>query len=415
MLRFYELSIALRYLRSQNKNRFVSFISLISVIGIALAVAVLIIVLSVMSGFEYEVRNRILSVVSHASISGIDGRLDDWRGLNDIAQGNPEVFATAPFVEGQGMAVGTDSIAGVQLRGIEPAAELAASGIGELVVEGSLSSLVPGSYGIVLGRELADRLSAGIGDRIILLTTQGAITPAGFMPRMRRFEVVGIFFAGMYEFDRSLAYINIADSAKLFRLDDAVTGVRLALRDPQQAAGIVRQVARTFGGGVYVTDWSRKHANFFRSIQLTKSIIFVILLLVVAVAAFNIVSTLVMVVRDKRGDIAILRSMGSAARDILWIFMSQGILIGAVGTTLGLVFGVVVSWNLGTLVELLERLLQIRLVAPDIYFISELPTRVRWADVSQICTIAFLLALVSTVYPAWRGALTDPAKALRHD
>ena len=282
MLRFYELSIALRYLQSQNKNRFVSFISLISVIGIALAVAVLIVVLSVMSGFEYEVRNRILNVVSHASISGIDGRLDDWRRLDDVARGNPDVYATAPFVQGQGMAVGTDSIAGVQLRGIKPAAELAASSIGGLVVEGSLSSLVPGSYGIVLGRELAGRLSARVGDRIILLTTKGAITPAGFMPRMRRFEVVGIFFAGMYEFDRSLAYINIADAAKLFRLDDAVTGVRLALLDPQQAAGIVREVARAFGGGVYVTDWTRQHANFFRSIQLTKSIIFVILLLVVA-------------------------------------------------------------------------------------------------------------------------------------
>ena len=415
MPRFYEFSIALRYLQSQNKNRFVSFISLISVIGIALAVAVLIVVLSVMSGFEFEVRNRILAVVSHASISGIDGRLDDWRRLDEIAQENPKVFATSPFVQGQGMAVGADSIAGVQLRGIQPAAELAASGAGALVVEGSLNSLVPRSYGIVLGRELAHRLSVGIGDSIILLTTQGAITPVGFMPRMRRFEVVGIFFAGMYEFDRSLAYINIADAAKLFRLDDAVTGIRLAVQDPLQAADLVRQVARAFGGGVYVTDWTRQHANFFRSIQLTKSIIFVILLLVVAVAAFNIVSTLVMVVRGKRAEIAILRSMGSAARDILWIFMSQGTLIGAAGTALGLLLGIIVSWNLGALVEFLEFLLQTHLVTPDIYFISELPVRVGWADVAQICGIAFLLALVSTVYPAWRGAAVDPVSALRHD
>jgi len=411
----YELFIAARYLRSKNKNRFVSFISLISVMGIALAVAVLLVVLSVMNGFEHEVRSRILAVVSHASISGFEGRLEDWEIVQDLAAAEPGVRSTAPFIDGQGMLVSGGAVAGVQLRGIEPGAEAETSAVEELVVDGSLQQLEPGGFGLLLGQALADRLGVVPGDRVVALVAQGLVTPAGIMPRMRRFEVLGTFNAGMYEFDRSLAYLHIEDAAKLFRLTPDVTGVRLSVRDPMAAPQVVRNVARSYGGGVYVSDWTRQHANFFRSIELTKSIIFVILLLVVAVAAFNIVSTLVMVVRDKRAEIAILRTMGAPPSAILLIFMCQGTMIGLVGTLGGLCLGVLVSWNLSEIVGFLEGLLRIRFLAPDVYFISELPSRMSWPDVLRVCGIAFILAVLSTLYPAWRGAGTNPADALRHD
>lgn len=411
----YELYVGTRYLRSRSRNRFVSFISLISVLGIALAVATLIVVLSVMNGFEYEVRNRILSVISHATISGMDGRLEDWEALVDVAERDARVLASAPFISGQGMLVGSSGVAGVELRGVAPAAESRASGVTDLMTTGELGSLKGRAYRIVLGSELAQRLGVAVGDKVILMTPGSAVTPAGMLPRMRRFEVSGLFYAGMYEYDRSLAYLHVDDAARLLRLNEAVTGVSLAVSEPLQAAEIVRSLAIEFGGGVYISDWTRQHANFFRSIELTKSIIFFILLLVVGVAAFNIVSTLVMVVREKSAEIAILRSMGASAASVLWIFVSEGTLIGAAGTLLGVLVGVLLALNLGPLVALVEGALGLSFVAPDVYFISELPSRLDWLDVGRISLVAFLLAALATVYPALRAAGTNPARALRHE
>lgn len=415
MLRPYELAIALRYVRSRNKNRFISFISVISMAGIALAVAVLIMVLSVMNGFESEVRNRILQIVAHASITGLDGRISDWRSLAAVAGQNPQVIAGARFVDGQAMLVGPAEIRGVQLRGVDPASELKTSALGSLMVEGSLEALDPGSFGIVIGKTLAEQLHVTVGDSVIMLVAQGTITPAGVVPRMRRFHVTGVFYAGMYEFDRALVFVHIADAQRLLRFGEDVSGVRLAIRDPLQAPTVVRAVANAWGGGVYVTDWTREHGNFFRSIQLTRSIIFVILLLVVGVAAFNIVSTLVMVVRDKRGEIAILRTLGASPAGILTIFVLQGALVGLVGTLVGTVVGVLGAWNVSAIAAVIERITGFQFLAPDVYFISELPSRLVWADVWQIAGIALFLGLVSTIYPAWRGAVTAPAEVLRHE
>jgi lipoprotein-releasing system permease protein len=415
MLRPYELGIALRYLRSRNRNRFISFISLISVFGIAIAVAALIVVLSVMNGFELEVRDRILKVVSHGAITGIGGRMDDWTLVRDIARRHEGTEAVAPFVSGQGMLVGVDDIKGVEISGIDPGTEALTSGLAGLVEQGSLDSLVAGKYRIAIGRTLAELLQVSIGDKLIVMIADGVITPAGLVPRMRRFEVSAIFYAGMYEYDRGLAVTHVDDAARLFRLGSAVSGIRFSLHNPMAASATVREIAQSLGRDVLITDWTRQHANFFRSIQLTKSIIFVILLLVVAVAAFNIVSTLVLVVREKRSEIAILRTLGARPSAVLSIFVAQGTLIGLIGTALGASLGVLLSFNISSIVAAIERVLGFKFLAPDIYFISDFPSRIDQADVIQVCLIAVALAFVSTVYPAWRGAVIAPAKALRHE
>jgi lipoprotein-releasing system permease protein len=411
----YEVLVGTRYLRSRNRNRFISFISLISVLGIALAVAVLIVVLSVMNGFEYEVRSRILRVVSHAAITGWQGALEDWSLARDVAAAHPDTRAVARFVSGQGMLVGDARIRGVEIRGIDPASEARVSELDALMEAGSLDALRPGDYGIVIGRSLAEELGAGVGDRVILMVAEGVTTPAGLVPRMRRFEVRGIFYAGMYEYDRGLALVNVRDAARLLRMGDAVSGIRIAFDDPMRAPPVVREIAQSLGQDVYITDWTRQHANFFRSIQLTKSIIFVILLLVVAVAAFNIVSTLVMVVREKGSDIAILRTLGAAPGGILRIFITQGALVGLLGTLLGVSLGLLLAANMDAIVAFIENLLGMKFLAPDVYFISDFPSRIRAGDVFRVAGIALLLALLSTLYPAWRGARTAPARALRHE
>ncbi|TFG87787.1 MAG: lipoprotein-releasing ABC transporter permease subunit [Chromatiales bacterium] len=415
MLRPYELAIALRYVRSRNKNRFISFISVISMAGIALAVAVLIMVLSVMNGFESEVRNRILQIVAHGSITGLDGRISDWQSLATVAAQDPDVRSVARFVDGQAMLVGPVEIRGVQVRGVDPVSELKTSALGTLMVDGALEALEPGGFGMVIGRTLAEQLGVKVGDSVIMLVSQGITTPAGVVPRMRRFRVQGIFYAGMYEFDRALVFINVGDAQRLFRFGDDVSGVRLAIRDPLQAPAVVRSVANAWGGGVYVTDWTREHGNFFRSIQLTRSIIFVILLLVVGVAAFNIVSTLVMVVQDKRGEIAILRTLGAAPAGILAIFVLQGAVVGVVGTLVGVVAGVLGAWNVSAISAFIESIIGFQFLAPDVYFISELPSSLLWSDVWRVAGIALVLGLVSTIYPAWRGAMTAPAEVLRYE
>jgi lipoprotein-releasing system permease protein len=415
MLRPVEIAIALRYMRSRNKNRFISFISLISVFGIAIAVAVLIIVLSVMNGFEYEVRTKILSVVSHGAITSGSGRLDNWEEIEAIAERHPETASVARFVSGQGMLVGEEKIKGVQVRGVHPESELRTSGFQDMMESGDLVSLESGAYRIVIGRALADLLEADIGDKLILIISRGVTTPAGLVPRMRRFEISGIFNAGMYEYDQGLALINVEDAARLFQLGDAVSGVRLAVRNPMRAASTVREIAQSLGRDVFITDWTRQHANFFRSIQLTKSIIYMILLLVIAVAAFNIVSTLVMVVREKHAEIAILRTLGSPPAGILSIFVAQGAVIGCLGTSLGVIMGVVFTLNLSGIVVGVEKIMGFKFLAPDIYFISDFPTRIEAGDVFEVALIGMVLSFVSTMIPAWKAAIMAPAEALRHD
>jgi len=407
--------IGSRYLRLGRDDRFIGFISAISMAGIAVGVAVLLVVLSVMNGFERELRERILDVTGHATLEGLEGRLVDWQGHAASTAGSAGVTAVAPFVEGRAMLVNGPRSAGVELRGVAPQAEGRVSSLGRLVVGGSLDDLEPGAYRIVLGRALAEELGAAPGGRVLLVVAQGNVTPMGVVPRMRRFTVAGVFDAGMYEFDRGLALVNLEDAQKLFRLGDSVTGLRYALEDPYAAPRLIRGIAVDLGGGFYISDWTRRHANFFRSIQVTRSIMFVVLLLVVGVAAFNIVSTLVMVVKEKQGDIAILRTLGSSPREILNIFMTQGTAIGVIGTAIGLGLGITLALNLTGIVHGLEGLLGVTLVDARVYFIGDLPADIQLRDVVTISITALALGVLSTVYPAWRAARTAPADALRHE
>ena len=411
----YSWWIGARYLRLRRDDRFIGFISAISMAGIALGVAVLLTVLSVMNGFERELRERILDVTSHATLEGLEGRLDGWRDYEARTAGAAGVLDVAPFVEGKGMLVHGQRSAGVEVRGVDPALESRVSALSKLVREGSLQDLEPGAYRIVLGRALAEELDVAPGDRVLLVIAQGNVTPAGVVPRMRRFTVAGVFDAGMYEFDRGLALVNLSDAQKLYRLGEAVTGLRYALDEPYAAPATIRSLAIGLGGGFYVSDWTRRHANFFRSIQVTRSIMFVVLLLVVAVAAFNIVSTLVMVVKEKQGDIAILRTLGSSPGEILSVFMVQGTTIGVIGTLAGVALGLLLAFNLTSIVHGLESLLGVTLVDARVYFIGDLPADVRTADVVFIAVTALALGVLSTVYPAWRAARTAPADALRHE
>jgi lipoprotein-releasing system permease protein len=411
----YEFWIGNRYVRSRSGNNFVSLISAISMLGIAVAVAALILVLSVVNGFERELQSRLLAMTAHASIEQADGRLRDWRDWVGEAEEDIDVAAAAPFVTGQGLLNFGDRLSGVQVSGIEPRLESRVSGVGEALTSGDLASLEAGAFNIVLGTELAEELRASVGDKVTLTLAEGMVTPAGVLPRNKRFTVSGIYRIGMYEFDRRVAFVNIEDAQRMFRLADDVTGIRLSVTDIYQAPQVVRKVALDKGGGVLVSDWTRRHVNFFRSIQITKSILFVILLMVVAVAAFNIVSTLVMVVKDKQSDIAILRTVGATPSEILKIFITQGSVIGVLGTVGGVVLGVLLSLNLENIVAFMEATFGIKFLAADVYFISDLPADVRATDVVQVSAIALVLALLSTLYPAWRGARTMPAEALRYE
>jgi lipoprotein-releasing system permease protein len=411
----YEFWIGSRYVRSRSSNGFVSLISAISMLGITVAVAVLILVLSVVNGFERELQDRLLAMTAHASIEDAGGRLQDWRSWVEKAEEHVEVAAAAPFVTGQGLLVLRDRLSGVQFSGIDPQLESRVSSVDDAVIRGDLASLQAGSFNIVLGVELADELRASIGDKVTMTLAEGLVTPAGVVPRTKRFTVSGIYRIGMYEFDRRVAFVNIEDSQRLFRLADDVSGIRLSVTDIYRASQVVRAVALDAGGGVMVSDWTRRNVNFFRSIQITKSILFVILLMVVAVAAFNIVSTLVMVVKDKQSDIAILRTVGATPAHILRIFVTQGCIIGVLGTLGGVILGVLLSLNLESIVGFMEATFGIKFLAADVYFISDLPADLRIADVVQISAIALVLALLSTLYPAWRGARTSPAEALRYE
>jgi lipoprotein-releasing system permease protein len=413
----YELRIGRRYLRSTG-NRFLSFISLISMLGVAIGVAVLIVVLSVMNGFERELRTRILSVTSHATVTGFNGGLEDWAALRERALANPEVLAVAPYLEGEALAIGEGAdgaSSALAVRGVDPVLEAQVSAIGERMRSGALTALEPGAYRVLLGAEVAARLGVRVGDPVVLAVAQGTVTPAGVVPRMRRFTVGGVFYSGMYELDNGLALVHLADAGRLLRTGFDASGLRLAVRDPLRAPSVARAVAEDLGGGFWVEDWTQRHANFFRSIELTKRMMFFILLLVVAVAAFNIVSTLVMAVKDKQPDIAILRTLGARPGSVLAVFATQGTVIGLLGTLGGVALGVALSLNLERLVHGLERLVGTRFMDASVYLMSDLPAHVLPGDVALIAATAFALCCLSTLYPAWRAARTHPARALRHD
>jgi lipoprotein-releasing system permease protein len=408
--------VGLRYLRASRGGGFVSFISLISIVGIALGVAVLIVVLSVMNGFEKELRERILGLASHASITGFDGPLAEWRLVRDVARANPQVTAAAPYVEGQGLMLADgNGPKGVLVRGVLPDEEAQVADVARFTQRGRFDDLEAGAYRIVLGSVLAQALGVDVGGEVLLMVSQANVTPAGLVPRMRHFTVSGIFSAGMYEYDSGLVFMHMADAQTLMRVGDAATGVRLRLADVYQASAVAREVAVDLGGGFYITDWTRSHANFFRSIQLTKTVMFVILLLVVGVAAFNIVSTLVMIVKEKEGDIAILRTVGATPRAIMRVFIVQGGLIGVLGTAGGLLLGAAIATNLQTLIEGLESLVHTHFLDPSVYYLSELPAQLETLDLLRICGTALVLSFASTLYPAWRAARTRPAEVLRYE
>jgi lipoprotein-releasing system permease protein len=410
----YELFVGWRYTRAKRRNHFVSFISLTSMLGIALGVAALIVVLSVMNGFQKELRARILGVASHVQITGFDNSLADWKRVADAARREPGVVAAAPYVNAQALLSFDGNVRGTLVRGIDPVLENQVAEVGSHMIAGRLDELVPGEYGIVLGSELARALGARLGDRITLIAPQGLVTPAGVLPRLKQFRVTGMFEVGMFEYDSGLALVALEDAQRVYRLDENVSGVRLKLEDLFEAQRVARSLAGRLEN-VAISDWTRSHANFFRAVQIEKNVMFIILLLIVAVAAFNIVSTLVMVVTDKQADIAILRTLGATPRSIQLVFMVQGALIGVVGTLVGVVLGVLLAVNVDVVVPFLERLFNMRFLDPGVYYISDLPSDLQRRDVVTIVLVSLVLSLVATLYPSWRASKVRPAEALRYE
>ncbi len=407
--------IGLRYTRAKRRTQFISFITLTSVLGIALGVTALITVLSVMNGFEAELRERILGMTSHATVTGQSGQLDNWQELDQRLIGYPHIQGTAPFINGQVMINAERRVSGTMLSGILPENEGKVSEVAAKMKQGKLTDLVPGEYGIILGIELANYLGVVVGDKITVISPQVNSTPAGVVPRMRRFTIVGTFQVGMYEYDRNMALIHLDDAAKLFQLDSAVSGLRVKLDDLFNAPKITHELSQALYNNYYVSDWTLAHSNFFRAIQTEKTVMFIILLLIVAVAAFNIVSTLVMVVTDKRGDIAILKTQGLTSPSVMGIFMVLGAIIGAVGTVIGTIFGVLLALNVETIVPAIEKFFNVQFMAADVYYISELPSKLVWIDVYSIAGMAFFLSLLATIYPAWQAAKINPAEVLRYE
>ncbi|MBK8524276.1 MAG: lipoprotein-releasing ABC transporter permease subunit [Betaproteobacteria bacterium] len=411
----YELLIGLRYTRAKRRNHFISFISLISMLGVALGVAALIVVLSVMNGFQKELRGRILAVVSHVQILGGAGDLADWQRIAGQVATHPEVKAAAPFVQAQGMLSYNQTVRGVMVRGVLPEMEDKVADFRPHMKSGSFDALQADGFNIVLGSELARALGVFAGDRVTLIAPQGVVTPAGVVPRLKTFNVVGIFEVGMFEYDNGLALVAMGDAQKLYRMEDRVSGVRLKLNDLFQAPRVAHELAGRLDVDAYLSDWTRSHANFFRAVQIEKNMMFIILTLIVAVAAFNIVSTLVMAVTDKQSDIAILRTLGASPGSIMTVFMVQGALIGTIGLAVGVAGGVTMALNIDVVVPFIERLLGTQFLSKEIYYINQLPSDLQWNDVTGVTLISFVLALLATVYPSWRASRVNPAEALRYE
>lgn len=413
----FEWLVGLRYTRAgrrSGRNSFISFISLISMAGIGLGVAALIVVLSVMNGFQKEVTDRMLSVLAHIEVFDESGSMPNWRDEAKAAFQNPQVKGAAPFVETQGMLLRDDTLRPAVIRGVLPDEESNVSDVASQIKFGNFHDLKAGEFNIVLGIELARTLHVSLGQKVTLMLAQGQITPAGVLPRMRSFTVVGIFEAGHNEFDSGLAFIYITDAERLLRLDGP-SGLRLRLFDMNQAPQVARELKQTMPGDLMLRDWSKLNANWFAAVQTEKRMMFIILALIIAVAAFNLVSTLVMTVTDKQADIAILRTLGASPRSIMKIFMIQGALVGILGTVLGVSAGVLVALNIDVIVPFIEHLLGVQFLSKDIYYISNVPSDLRWTDVSKIGVLAVILAFLATIYPSWWAARVKPAEALRYE
>jgi len=411
----FELFVGLRYTRAKRRNHFISFISLVSMLGIALGIAALVTVMSVMNGFEREIRSRILGVAAHVQVLAVDGALADWPGVMAEARRNPQVSAAAPFVAAQGLLSSGAQVRGVFVRGIVPEMEDQVADLGAHMRSGRLADLQPGEFSILLGGDLARALRVQRGDRVTLVAPQGQVTPAGLVPRLKQFRVAGIFSVGHYEYDSGLALVRMEDAQALYRMGQAASGVRLKLANLYEAPRVAREIAKSVGTDAYVTDWTQQNANYFRAIQIEKRMMFIILTLIIAVAAFNLVSTLVMVVTDKHPDIAILRTLGASPASIMKVFMVQGTLIGVIGTALGVVLGVVLSLNIDVVVPAIERAFDFQILSREVYYISELPSQLVWRDVWTVAAVALGLAFAATIYPSWRAARVNPAEALRYE
>jgi len=415
MYKPFALFVGLRYTRAKRRNHFISFISLSSMLGIALGVTALITVLSVMNGFEKEVRERMLDTISHLTISDFEGRIRNWKQVMATAEKHPKVVAAAPYIQAEGMLIFAGNVNGTLIRGVLPKIEARVSKIADRMVEGKWDSVRPGKFNILLGYDLARLIGAGVGDKVTLVTPSVNVTPAGVAPRMKRFTVTGIFQVGHNIYDSSLGIIHMDDAARLLRMKGRATGVRVQVEDLFEAPWIRKQLQSDELAAYWVRDWSSYHSNWFRAVKIEKRMIFLLLLLIIAVAAFNIVSTLVMVVTDKESDIAILRTLGASPRTIMQIFMVQGTVIGTVGTLLGTLGGVGLALNLDVVVPFIERLFGFHILDPSVYYISQIPSDLHWSDVWTICSISFLLGVGSTIYPARRASQTQPAQALRYE
>jgi lipoprotein-releasing system permease protein len=411
----YEYFVGLRYTRAKRRNHFISVISIISMAGIFVGVTALITILSVMNGFQKELRERILGAAAHVQITSVEGGLTGWEQVARDALRHPLVAAASPYVMAQGLLSFDQSVQGTVIRGIVPGLEEKVAEFGEKMKKGSLGDLRAGEFGVVLGVELARNLGVRLGEKVTVIVPQGQVTAAGVLPRIKQFRVVGMFEVGMYEYDSGLALIHIGDAQKLFRLDERVSGVRLKLKDLERAPTVTSDLSLTLRPDVYVTDWTRSHATFFRAVQIEKRMMFIILTLIIVVAAFNIVSTLVMSVTDKQSDVAILRTLGASPRGIMKIFVVQGAVIGVIGTTAGVLGGVLLALNLKSIVGFIERVFSVQFLAKDIYYISELPSTLAWGDVASIAAMSLTLSLLATLYPSYRASRLNPAAALRYE
>ena len=408
------LAIGLRYTRAKRRTGFISFISGVSILGIAVGMIALITTIAVMTGFQEEYRTRLLSMVAHATISGVGESLPDWQGAVRMAHQDKRVIGAAPYVEREAMLQG-NSEQGVLLRGVLPEREGEVSVLAKKMIAGKLSDLQPGKFDLLLGKELALELGVGVGDKVTVLVAEGNVTPIGFIPRAKAFTVVGIFEAGMQEYDVGLAVTHMQDAQRLLRMGDGVTGVRLKLTDMWQAYRVADDLANRMGGLYRIRDWTRDNANMFSALKMEKTVMFLLLVLIIGVATFNLLSSLVMVVTDKQADIAILRTLGMRPGAIMRVFMVQGCVIGTLGVVLGVVGGVMLTKNLDTIVSLIERMTGVEVMPADVYYISGLPTRLEWSDVGTIAVVGLVLCFLATLYPAWRAARIDPANALRYE
>ena len=411
----YELLVGLRYTRAKRRNRFIGINSLVSMIGIFVGVWALIVVLSVMNGFQKEVRTRILGVASHVQIGSIDNRLPDWRSIAALAAQHPRVRATAPFVQAQAMLAAGQAVRGALVRGILPEEEEKVADIGQHMRSGSLADLRPGEFGVILGADLARGLGVLPGDKLAMVAPQGLVTPAGVIPRLKQFTVVGSFEVGMADADAGLALVHLRDAQTLYQLGDAVSGVRLRLDDLFAARSVARELMARLPQNVFASDWTRSHANFFRAVDIEKRMMFIILTLIILVAAINIISTLVVAVTDKQADIAILRTLGAAPGSVMQIFIVQGMVIGIAGTLIGAGLGIITALNIDVIVPAIESAFNIKFLSKDVYLIPELPSDLQTGDVGAIVLMALGLSFFATLYPSWRAARVNPAEALRYE